>query len=235
VILFFVENLIDVDYNKSQGGKIMQKYMKVVISVMMLTLLSCIVLSSNSDAASLNLVSSAQTLQIGESITLKIGSVKSSKVKWASSKTSVATVSKTGVVKAKKAGTTTITATYNKINFKCKITVVAKAKKVTLYNSKDFKIVFTGIKRNGLSLQIQNKTDKDYKISVEYLICDNEYYNEGVFYGETIPNNFQRTILLESVKKLDTSAKNISVRLGIWEADTGYIEKYITVKKVKIR
>jgi hypothetical protein len=189
----------------------------------------------SSNAASISLNESSVSLVVGESTTLKISGVKSSKVKWTTSSKSIATVNN-GKITAKKSGTATITATYNGIKFKCKVTVVTKVKNVTLYNDKKFKIILTGLKSNGLNLQVKNKTDNDYNISVEYLVCDDDYYNGGIFCNEMLPNNFLRTIFLETYSDtLNKSAKNISARFGIWDADTGNIEKYITVKKIKIR
>ncbi len=70
------------------------------------------------------------TLTVGKSITLKLkqGS-KTLKATFISSNKKIATVAKkTGKVTAKKKGTATITATYKKKKYKCKITVKAKPK-----------------------------------------------------------------------------------------------------------
>ncbi len=72
-----------------------------------------------------------KTLTVGKTLklTLKEGNkkVKATKVKFTSSKKAIATVTKYGNVKAKKKGKATITATYKKKKYKCKITVKKKA------------------------------------------------------------------------------------------------------------
>jgi uncharacterized protein YjdB len=147
----------------------MKKLKTILLLLIALLILTVPIISQ---AKTTSLTDTTCSLVVGESTTLKIGSVKANKIKWKSSKTSVATVSNKGVVKAKKAGSATITATYNKIAFKCKVTVVAKAKNVTLCSKNDFKIVFTGIEKNGIKLKITNKTNNDYKFSIEYIVCD---------------------------------------------------------------
>lgn len=63
-------------------------------------------------------------LEVDAKITLKLGDIKGTDVKWSSSAKKVATVSKSGVVTAKSEGSATVTATYNKKKYKCKISVV---------------------------------------------------------------------------------------------------------------
>ena len=73
-------------------------------------------------AASVQISTRKVTLFNGGKTTLSLKGVKK-KVKWTSSNKSVAQVSSKGVVKAKKKGTATITATYNKKKYTCKVTV----------------------------------------------------------------------------------------------------------------
>lgn len=68
------------------------------------------------------------TLTIGQKVTLKLSpkklKVNTKKIKWTSSNKSIATVTSKGVVKGIRTGKVTITARYNKVSYKCKITVV---------------------------------------------------------------------------------------------------------------
>ena len=61
-------------------------------------------------------------LFVGSSLQLKLNNAVSSKVSWKSSNKAVATVSK-GKVTPKKSGSITITATYNKKTYKCKLVI----------------------------------------------------------------------------------------------------------------
>ena len=62
------------------------------------------------------------TIYVGKSITLKMNNTKA-KVKWKTSNSKIATVSGTGKVTGKKTGTAKITATVNKKNYSCTISV----------------------------------------------------------------------------------------------------------------
>lgn len=73
-------------------------------------------------AATIKINTKSCTIVKGKSKTLSILGTKK-KVTWKSSKSSVATVSSKGKVTAKKAGTTTITATVNKMKYTCRVTV----------------------------------------------------------------------------------------------------------------
>lgn len=69
------------------------------------------------------------TLTVGKTMTLKLTQGKKTlKAKFTSSNKKIATVGSKGKVTAKKKGTATITATYKKKKYKCKITVKAKPK-----------------------------------------------------------------------------------------------------------
>ena len=63
------------------------------------------------------------SLKVGKKSQLKLKNAVTKKVKWKSSKPKVAKVSKTGLVIAKKQGKATITATYKKKKYTCKVTV----------------------------------------------------------------------------------------------------------------
>lgn len=69
------------------------------------------------------------TIYVGKSITLKMNDTKA-KVKWKTSNSKIATVSGTGKVTGKKTGTAKITATVNKKNYSCTITVKKASTKV---------------------------------------------------------------------------------------------------------
>lgn len=72
--------------------------------------------------ASVKLNRTSKTMYVGDKMTLEVtGTTK--KVKWKSSNSAVAKVTSKGVVQAKKKGTAVITATVDKKNYNCKITV----------------------------------------------------------------------------------------------------------------
>ena len=81
-------------------------------------------------AATVKLNKKTVTLEVGKTTTLKVTGTKK-KVTWSSSNKKVATVTKKGKVSAKKKGTATIYAKVNSKKLKCKVTVKAKAAKVT--------------------------------------------------------------------------------------------------------
>ena len=62
----------------------------------------------------------------GKKYKLKLKNAKTAKVKWSSRNKKIAAVNKSGKVTAKKKGSTTITATYGKKKYKCRVTVVDK-------------------------------------------------------------------------------------------------------------
>lgn len=62
----------------------------------------------------------------GKKYKLKLKNTKTSKVKWSSRNKKIASVNKSGKVTAKKKGSTTITASYDKKKYKCRVTVVDK-------------------------------------------------------------------------------------------------------------
>ena len=83
------------------------------------------------EAASVKISSTKITLLLGDLYTPKITGTKS-KVTWKTSNKSVATVSATGEVAAMALGTAKITATVNKKNYTCTITVVTDVQEVQI-------------------------------------------------------------------------------------------------------
>ncbi len=75
------------------------------------------------EAATVKISKSKVTMEIGATTTLKISGTKS-KISWKTDKKSVATVTSKGVVTAQSAGTAKITATVNKKNYTCTVTVI---------------------------------------------------------------------------------------------------------------
>lgn len=75
------------------------------------------------EAASVKISESELTMEIAATTTLKVTGTKS-KVTWKSSNKKVASVTSKGVVTAQSVGTANITATVNKKNYTCKVTVI---------------------------------------------------------------------------------------------------------------
>ncbi|MBR1597885.1 MAG: Ig-like domain-containing protein [Lachnospiraceae bacterium] len=74
----------------------------------------------------ISLNKTALKLVKGKKYKLKLKNAKTAKVKWSSRNKKVAAVNKSGRVTAKKKGGTTVTATYGKKMYKCRVTVVDK-------------------------------------------------------------------------------------------------------------
>lgn len=108
------------------------------------------------------------TLNSGQTTKLKLKNTRK-KPKWKSSNKKIATVSKTGKVTAMKKGTATITATLDKKNYKCKITVtVKKTKPAETPNANDgVWITATGKKYHSISNCGTTDPAKARKISLE--------------------------------------------------------------------
>lgn len=92
----------------------------------------------------------SKTVYVGNTVTIKLKSAK--KVKWKTSKKSVVSIVKKkgnkATIKAKKVGKATITATYKKKTYKCRITVKKKPKTVqkdnTVLNATDVSLYYLG-------------------------------------------------------------------------------------------
>lgn len=81
---------------------------------------------SKKKSRKISLNKTALKLVKGEKYKLKLKNVKTAKVKWSSGNKKIVSVNKSGKVTAKKKGSTTITATYGKKKYKCRVTVVDK-------------------------------------------------------------------------------------------------------------
>lgn len=106
----------------------MKKRMKLAVALLMVfAMLAPVALPVNgtvavAEAATVKISKTKLTMEIGNTATLKItGS--SGKITWKTSKKAVATVTSKGVVTAMSAGTAKITATVNKKNYACTVTV----------------------------------------------------------------------------------------------------------------
>lgn len=91
-----------------------------------------------------------KTMYVGKTATLTLKNA--GKVKWKTSKKSIVTITRKKqnkvIIKAKKAGKATITATYKKKTYKCRITVKKKAKKTEqdnpVLNATDVSLYYLG-------------------------------------------------------------------------------------------
>jgi hypothetical protein len=106
----------------------MKKLKKLAVAmIMVFAMLAPVALPVNgtvavAEAATLKISKTKLTMEIGETATLKILGTKS-KISWKTDKKAVATVTSKGVVTAQSAGTAKITATVDKKNYTCTITV----------------------------------------------------------------------------------------------------------------
>ncbi len=97
---------------------------KLLSVILLAALLISLVIPAGTQAAEIKLNKKKVVLEVDAKITLKLGDVKATDVKWSSSAKKVATVTSKGVVTAKAEGSATITATYKKKKYTCKVTVV---------------------------------------------------------------------------------------------------------------
>lgn len=105
-------------------------------------------------AATVKISKSKLTMEVAASTTLKITGTKS-KVTWKTSNKAVATVTSKGVVKAQSVGTAKITATVNKKNYTCTVTVVPGQ------NPYQVSANMTEVQMAGLSFVVPNR----YRVS----------------------------------------------------------------------
>jgi phage tail sheath gpL-like len=186
-------------------------------------------------AGNFELTKSSTTIVTGQSTTLKISGLSSKNVKWKSSKPSVVKVSSAGKITGKKIGSATITGTYKKIKFKCKVTVIKKDLNKTLYNDSNYKITLSRITKSGVYLKVKNKGNSDVDLSIKYIILDDEYHDESVN-NAISPSNYERTLYFEFEDSIaNINAKYIKLSIGTWDSNTGYIIKYLSIPKTKIR
>ena len=101
------------------------------------------------------------SLKVGKKSQLKLKNAVTKKVKWKSSKPKVAKVSKNGLVIAKKQGKATITATYKKKKYTCKVTVKKSEATPTTPPSDE-----PGSSQDMLSLVMEDLTKTDISESV---------------------------------------------------------------------
>ncbi|MHB8129250.1 MAG: Ig-like domain-containing protein [Mobilitalea sp.] len=106
----------------------MKRLMKLVVAmIMVFAMLAPVTLPVSgtvavAEAATVKISKTKLSMEIGKTATLKISGTKS-KITWKTDKKAVATVTSKGVVTAQSAGTAKITATVDKKNYICKITV----------------------------------------------------------------------------------------------------------------
>ena len=110
------------------------KYLKglsLLLALLMVLSISVPKISTGAASKKIKLSSKKLTLEVGasKSLVLKKGKSKiSKKIKWKSSNKKVATINSKGKIIAKKKGKATITATYKKKKYTCKVTVKAANK-----------------------------------------------------------------------------------------------------------
>ena len=99
--------------------------MKKLISLLMILCIAITLITpSYVKAADLKLSKSKATMEVDSTLTLKLGNLSGTKVSWSTSDKTIVSVSSSGVITAKSEGSTTITATYQKKKYTCKVKVV---------------------------------------------------------------------------------------------------------------
>lgn len=97
---------------------------KLLSIILLAVLFLSLAIPAGTQAAEIKLNKKKVVLEVDAKITLKLGDIKATDVKWSSSAKKVATVTSKGIVTAKAEGSATVTATYKKKKYTCKVTVV---------------------------------------------------------------------------------------------------------------
>lgn len=151
-------------------------------------------------------------LEKGKTATLSIKGAKGT-ITWKSSKTGIATVNSKGLVTAKANGTTTITATYNKVTYTCKVTVAVS--RLTVSNTS-----ITLNQKSPITVTVKNSTKDD---SVQYAVADESIVSCQFGYWASDENSFAFYI---------TPLKEGSTTIKIQTEDgTGEVSIKVTVGK----
>ena len=177
---------------------------------------------SKKKSSKISLNKTALKLVKGKKYKLKLKNVKTSKVKWRSRNKKIASVNKSGKVTAKRKGSTTITASYGKKKYKCRVTVVDK-KTTDDSNAKEESSEKTD--NNGNTEQTSSTTEqaKDNNTSTEKQETDNNSTTEDIIKEDKtmvlLINDTEIEVLWEdneSVKELEKMAedKDISIAMS---------------------
>lgn len=223
----------------------MKKLLKPIALILALLLaVLCFSTPNNSTASGHNMTATTLSMTVGTKQSMTVPGVSSSKVKWKSNKTSIATVDKKGVVKAKKAGSATITGTYQKIKFTCKVTVTAT--KGTTYNktlvdNSKLKVVLTSITQTKFNFKVTNKTNKGIFVTIgdSYIQLDGKSYYDNEAYERSYPTIAPHDTRTFSgiefgskykLSKTNYSKLNISV-IGVYDDSySSFYDKRMTFK-----
>ena len=158
----------------------------------------------------------------GKKYKLKLKNAKTAKVKWSSRNKKIAAVNKSGKVTAKKKGSTTITATYGKKKYKCRVTVVDEKMNDNSTAKEESSEKTDG---NGNTEQTSSTTEqaKDNNTSTEKQETDNNSTTEEIIKEDKtmvlLINDTEIEVLWEdneSVKELEKMAedKDISITMS---------------------
>jgi hypothetical protein len=112
--------------------------MKKIISFLFILTIALTAIASTTAEAAVKISKSKATLEVDATLQLKIPGSESS-IKWTSSKEAIATVNSKGIVTAVKAGTATITATVDSIDYSCSVYVVnSKSVNIAVGETKEY-------------------------------------------------------------------------------------------------
>lgn len=160
------------------------KKMTRKLAGMIVCLLLAMALTFNVTAASVAISKKTATINVKGTVTLKLKNAKGT-VKWSTSNKKVATVTSKGKVTGVKAGKATITATFKRKKYTCKVTVKAAAKsKYTAAQIKSYAKKYKGKKVSNLINIVGNPTKK-----IKGAACDGggyEYEYRWTVSGKTV-------------------------------------------------
>ena len=135
---------------------------KMIFMVAIVLALSFVVSVPAEAKSKPKLSAKSKTMYVGKTTTIKLKNA--GKVKWKTSKKSVVSISKKKKnkvwIKAKKAGTATITATYKKKTYKCRITVKEKKEYPVPEHLVQLKAIFEIGFLTYLSISVSSDRDK---------------------------------------------------------------------------
>lgn len=178
---------------KRKGDFAMRKKLLSLL-LLIVMLVSVIPVSKTIAAEKIKLNKVKAVLEVDAKLALKLGDIAATDVKWSSSAKKVATVTSKGVVTAKGEGDATITATYNKKKYTCKVTVVDSNKEeveedVVLYEDDNVKIYFKGIGEKGVEFWIENLTDINITIQADSVSINGISTNDIMMSDDVAPKS----------------------------------------------
>lgn len=164
--------------------------MKKLLSLLIILSFTISIISPQKvEAATLKLNKTKATMEADSTLQLKLGKIDASKSTWKTSNKKVATISKKGLITAKAEGTATITATYNKKKYTCKVTVVDNNKPINTNIIAKGDVLFGRDSKNSVVITYQKQEiDSSGNLDITLLV-ENKYSDNITFQCDYVTVN----------------------------------------------